>query len=126
MRVFERAQLVGTLAMIVTSRWYWWDKRTPEIKIFDPDEIREPENGSFYSALFHDITMILLIVGIFVEGFRLIQIPMISTFIICQLMYGDQVTNNLEIIETATAIHVICYLLYGEPGYKSFQTTGPF
>ena len=52
---------------------------------------------------------------------------MISSFFISQMLFGSEVSNNnVHIIETAMVIHLICYLLYGEPGYGGFETTGPF
>ena len=58
--------------MIIASRLYWWEKHKIGDVVFDPDNIREPDSGSFYAALFHDINIVLLVVGTLVEGFRMI------------------------------------------------------
>ena len=57
--------------MIAADRLYWLNR----------DFTAEPgEVGSFYAALFHDIAAVFIIIGIFVEGFRLCQMPLIAAF----------------------------------------------
>ena len=56
--------------MIISNRVYWWDKDPNETIIFDPDVPFEEDLGSFYAAFFHDLNVVLIVIGIFVEGFR--------------------------------------------------------
>ena len=80
----------------------------------------------FTAALCHDVTAVILGLGIFVEGVRVTQLPNIVAFFATQLTYGDKRLENLHFMEAGLALSLILLFLYGEPDYSRAATTGPY
>ena len=72
------------------------------------------------------MTVVIIILGVLVEGFRPAQAPMLAAHLGAQLMHGSAAADNLELVEVATVLSLLCYLCYGEPGYRNVRTSGPY
>ena len=75
----------------------------------------------------HDFTVCIFVIGIFVQGFRLHQIPMICTFTAIQILYGHKRTENLELAFWGTIISFGLFCLTGfDPNYRKVKPTGKY
>ena len=74
----------------------------------------------------HDFCSLVLGLGIFIEGVRLIQLPFVSAYFMTQIVYGGDRLDNLFLIEAGLALSIFLFALYGEPGYNRVRTTGPY
>lgn len=64
--------------------------------------------------------------GIFIEGIRLVQAPLVFAYMYTQIVYGGDRLENLGTIEIGLTISLFFFLLYGEPGYHNAMPTGPY
>ena len=78
------------------------------------------------SSLSHDAAMFFLIAGLFIQGFRYVQLPMYLTFLATQLVFGSSKMENLELITGGTSVSLVLYFIWGGHDFNRVQTSGPF